>query len=123
MKKLNTKLESTKKNIIKNFVIESNQTIFLAIEKIAQNSHRTIIVTKKNKVIGVVSEGDIIKAALRRVNFNSNLANITNKSFKFLLEDDKIQAKKIFKKDLVGILPILDKNMKIKKIYTLKDFI
>ena len=122
MKNLNTKIEN-KKTVIKNFVIESDQSIFLAIEKIAHNSHRTIIVTKKKKVIGVVSEGDIIKAALRRVNFNSSLLNITNKSFKFLLEDNKSQAKKILKKHLVGIIPILDKNMKIKKIYTLKDFI
>ena len=118
MKNLNIK-----KNSLKNFIIDSDQSIFLALEKITQNSHRTIIVTKKMKVIGVVSEGDIIKAALRRVNFNSSLINIINKSFKFLLEDDKSKAKMIFKKHLVGILPILDKNMKIKKIYTLKDFI
>lgn len=108
---------------MKKFLIDRNKTIYAALEKISLNSYRTVLVTNKKKIIGVLSGGDIAKIVLKKVDLNTPLIKIANKSFKFLKKDDPMLAKKIFKKYLVGILPVLNRNMELIKIYLIKDFL
>ena len=46
-----------------------------------------------------------------------------NKSFIFLKDRDTEKAKKIFKKNLVGLIPIVDKSMELKDFFTLQELI
>ena len=43
------------------FVIENNSTILEADYNIVKNTERTLIVKRKNKVLGVISSGDILR--------------------------------------------------------------
>jgi CBS domain-containing protein len=108
---------------MKNFLIDRNETIYSALEKISLNSHRTVLVTKEKKVIGVLSGGDIAKIVLKKIDLNAPLIKIVNKSFKFLKRDDAKLARKIFKKYSVGMVPVLNKKMELEKIYLIKDFL
>lgn len=108
---------------MKKFLIDKNKTINAALEKISLNSYRTVLVTNKKKIIGVLSGGDIAKIVLKKIDLNVPLIKIANKSFKFLKKDDPILARKIFKKYLVGIVPVLNRNMELVKIYLIKDFL
>lgn len=108
---------------MKKFLIDRNKTIYAALEKISLNSYRTVLVTNKKKIIGVLSGGDIAKIVLKKVDLNTPLIKIANKSFKFLKKDDPMLARKIFKKYLVGIVPVLNRNMELVKIYLIKDFL
>ena len=108
---------------MKKFLIDRNETIYSALEKICLNSHRTVLVTKDKKVIGVLSGGDIAKIILKKINLNTPLIKITNKSFKFLEKEDTRLARKLFKKYLVGIIPVLNKKMELKKVYLINDFL
>ena len=106
---------------LKNFVIQKDRSILDALRLIALNNNRAVIVLDKKEVIGIVSEGDIIRALLKNKKINSPLSKIMNKSFKFLTKDNRSVALRYFKKHTVSLLPVVDKKMRVMDIITLKD--
>ena len=67
--------------------------------------------------------GDIIKSLTYNKSLNIVAEKLMNKSFKFLKTNDLVQAKKIFKNIGIGLIPILKKNMELKKFITILDII
>lgn len=106
-----------------NFLIDENENLDTAIKKILINSMRTVLVHAQNqKIIGVISEGDIIRSILQKKNLNSPAYKVMNKSFIYLLDkEDHDKARKIFIKHNISLLPVLSKNFKLLKVITLKD--
>ena len=105
------------------FTINSNQTIYDALVSIKLNGIKTVIVLEKKKVIGVVDVEDIIDAIIKKIDFTISVKQIMNKSFKFMLDDNKKDAIYLFKKFNIIIIPIVDKKMNLKKIIHFKNFI
>ena len=54
---------------IKEFIVNPESDISSVIEQILINSHRAVIVIKKKKVLGIISEGDILKALIYKKNY------------------------------------------------------
>ena len=50
----------------KNFIVKKTDSIISAIEKIELNFHRTVFVVENKKLIGCVSEGDIMRALINK---------------------------------------------------------
>ena len=48
----------------KNYIISDDSTLIVACEAITKNKSRCVLIESKNKIIGIVSEGDIIRAFL-----------------------------------------------------------
>ena len=103
--------------------IQKNESLAAVIEKIYNNNSRTVVVLNKKKVIGVISEGDIMKTLIYKRSLNISLEKIMNKSFKFLKSNNLSQAKKIFRETGIGLIPIINKNMEIKNYITIVDII
>lgn len=103
--------------------VQKNENLSAILEKIYNTNSRTLIVLNKKKVVGVISEGDIIKTLIYERSLNISVEKIMNKSFKFLNSNDLIKAKKIFKNSGVGLIPIINKNMEIKTYITIVDII
>ena len=83
--------------MIKNyFIVNKEEKLESIIQKIVLNAHRTVLVVEK-KVVGLISEGDILKSLIYKKNMNATASSMMNKSFKFLLKKDMSQAKKSFK--------------------------
>ena len=73
--------------MIKNyFIVSKEEMIESIIQKIVLNAHRTVLVVEKKKVIGLISEGDILKSLIYKKNMNATASSMMNKSFKFLLK-------------------------------------
>ena len=103
--------------INKNIVIEKNQTIKKALEKLEENKKRFLIVLDNEKVIGTLTDGDIRRAFLSGVDINSKVGLICNKDFKYLTLDstfDEVCA--LFRNTKIDFLPILDYDMKLLNI-------
>jgi predicted transcriptional regulator len=103
--------------------VQKNENLFVVLEKIHSNNCRTVLVLNKKKIIGVISEGDIIKSLTYNKSLDIVAEKLMNKSFKFLKTNDLVQAKKIFKNTGIGLIPILKKNMELKSYITILDII
>lgn len=110
---------------MKKYIVKLEDSINTAIEKILVNGQRTVIVTNKEKVVGTISEGDILKSLIYKKKLNANLASIMNKNFKYLTQNsfDQKNIKKIFINYLCQLIPVVDKDLKLKGIITLEQFL
>ena len=110
---------------MKKYIIDKDENIESAIQKILYNQHRTILVLDRKKVVGTISEGDILKSIIYKKKFNAKLDSIMNKNFKYL-EYKKYSTKDIhnlFTKHLCGLIPIIDKKMILKDVISLEDYL
>jgi len=99
-----------------NYVISENQLIESAIEMIEMNSSRcVIIVNSTNKIVGMISEGDILRAILKGTSIKSPVANIMNTSFKYLMKIDDEKILSYFKKGIT-LIPILSEQGEVTDV-------
>ena len=108
------------------YYLSSSSLIIDAIESIENNSSRCVIILNSSKkVIGVISEGDIIRLLLEQVNLKSPLKNVINKSFQFLNSDQKIDDNMVFDIIFRGVtlIPIINNNRELVDIIVSSDFL
>jgi predicted transcriptional regulator len=107
------------------YTIDKNDNIESVIQKILYNNHRTILVLDSKKVVGTISEGDILKSIIYKKKFNAKLVSIMNKNFIYLEYKNytKKDIHKIFAKHLCGLIPIIDKKMNLKEVISLEDYL
>lgn len=104
---------------IDDFLVDHNDNIMQAIEKIKINSHRAVFVSNKLKIIGVISEGDVLNTLMEQTNLSTNVKKIMQKSFYFLEKEDLELAKRVFKNKLISVIPVVNKKMEVKKLITI----
>ena len=106
--------------------INHDATIMDAIKGLSYAKHRCLLVISvQNKLLGVLSEGDILRSLYDKKNLQTPLINIINKNFKYLDEKNSsmLEAKKLFKKFSVLIIPVLDKKGRLKSLYHINDIL
>ena len=111
---------------IKKYCLNSESLIIDAIELIEFNNSRCVIIlNESNKVLGVLSEGDIIRLLLKKINLNSPVKKVINKSFKFLGIENKIEDTEILDLFLKGItlIPIINNERKLLDIIISSDYL
>lgn len=89
------------------------------------NRNCLIVVDLKRCVIGTITDGDIRRSLLRKKNINTKLKSICNTKYLCFRRNYNIyDVKKIFlnKKNNIKIIPIIDKNKKLIKIFTPESF-
>ncbi len=105
------------KKDIKDLTIESNKTIFDAINKLEKNSKKFLIVKKKEKVIGTLTDGDIRRGTLAGHSLEASIENICKKNFVYGLDQETtiVNTKKLRSLDSF-FLPILNKDKNLVDI-------
>ena len=83
---------------IARYLINKNDSIEIAIQKVSLNRRRIIFVEDKKKIIGSVSEGDILRILIYKKNLKASIKSVMNKSFKFINNYDKQKAKRTIKR-------------------------
>jgi CBS domain-containing protein len=95
------------------YKISDNTLIEQAIQMIELNSTRCVIVHNGlNKVIGIVSEGDILRSILKGISIMSPVKHIMNMNFIYLMEKDDDKILSLFKSGIT-LIPILDQNFQL----------
>ena len=105
------------------YIIDAKSNILQAISLIKYNKNRMIFISRNNKIIGSLSNGDILNGLLNRTDMNANVTKVMNKSFIYLKDKDLKLAKSLFKKTGVSIIPVLNSKMIIDHLYFLNDFL
>ena len=82
-----------------------------------------LVVDKKGKCLGVVSEGDIRRKLLEDISINSSIEIAMNKDFTFVRElDDSHKVLRQFDKSVLN-LPVLDGKGKVIDLYRYSKFV
>jgi CBS domain-containing protein len=101
-----------------------SDTIMNAIERIEKNNMRTIFVlNSSDKVVGVVSQGDILRAIINGSNLYVQANKIMTTSFAYLTSKDLNKAMKLFKTKYFSLIPILSNDFKLKDVILFTDLI
>ena len=107
---------------LQNYIIDFNCKIIEAIERMQIIKTRDLLIQKNKKIIGTVSEGDILRAILKGIDLRNKVEDVSNTNFKFVEVDKEYKAEDIFKKERVFIVPVFNKKFKLLRIITLANF-
>ena len=108
----------------KNLLINNNSTIKEALHLISKEGVRCLIVTDtKKKMLGTLSEGDLRRSILKEFNLNNKIKFLYKKNPRFFFEDeiDNKMIKKLFLKEKLDLIPIIDQKKKIVKVIFWND--
>jgi CBS domain-containing protein len=105
------------------YTVSSTATILDAAEKILSNHSRCVCVLQENKVVGVFSEGDVIRALLNDISPYAPLSSVVKPSFLHLPQRDLHRALELVRKHLITMIPVIDKDFYIQDVITLEQLI
>ncbi len=104
--------------------LNENQTIEEALKKINDNGINFILViTKEEKVLGVLTDGDLRRQFLKGANLKEKITTAMNKNFLFINEDSKdSETNIIFDNNDIEYLPVIDSKGRLKNLLKRKEF-
>ena len=107
---------------LEKYCVHEKFTIKDAISIIQNNFSRCAIVVNDNqKVVGVFSEGDVLRAILDDIDLYTPVKRVLKPSFKYLRETDMQQACELFKKFGITMIPVIDKEFNLLNVITIFD--
>ena len=109
----------------KYYFINQNEKIYNALNYLNNNQDKCLVVIdKKNKLVGTLTDGDIRRSILKGVSFKQSIKNIINKK-PFFIKLKKSQKKKeihiaksVFKN--YSVIPVVDSKKILIRIITSK---
>lgn len=107
---------------LERYCVSERYTIKEVLEQFESYKNRVAIVTNNsNKVIGVVSQGDILRALSAGQNLYTPVNQIIKNSFLHLYEKDMEKAYPIFKKKQISLLPVINHSNELIDFITIDD--
>ena len=108
---------------IENFTIHEESTILEAVQLIERNESRAIItLSEGGKVVGVFTEGDLLRAIMKGVDLRAPLSQVQTVSFRSIRDDDFESAIPLFKEGIT-LVPVLDDDFRLVNVYTIDEFL
>lgn len=107
-------------NSLSMYVIQEGASILSALKAINENTKGFLIVNNEaNKVVGVLTDGDIRRAFIAGATTNDSITNFVIRKFTSLnIKNDISDAIEIFKNKAIKFLPILNENGELVNIIT-----
>lgn len=106
---------------ITDFMAAEEQTVLEVMRIIDSNTKGVAFICKDNKLLAVVTDGDIRRYILRNGNLNASVREIANYKPKYVTNQSTIDYFEYMKKYSITALPVLGKNKKILTIRFLYD--
>ena len=105
-----------------NFVLSKDASLAEALQKIDKNSAGFILVEAGTRIIGVVTDGDIRRELLAGTILEDGIEKCVNLDFIYAVEGDTRESIIKHLDSEIQFIPLLDKEFKLLKILTKKDF-
>ena len=94
-----------------------------AIKHIQANKNRTVIVCRENKVVGIISEGDILRCLLEGGDVHSSIELWLNVNFKFLRNYDERAALSLFRQHGITMIPVVNEDFSLNTVILLSQLL
>ncbi len=107
--------------ILSDFIVNEEQTVLEVMKVIDINTKGVAFICKDNKLLGVVTDGDIRRFILRRGDLNSYIKDIANYNPRYVTKEEVIDYMAYMKKYSITALPLVDKDKNILTIHFLYD--
>jgi len=105
------------------YIVNIDSKINDAIEIIHFNKTRCcIVVNSDSKVIGVISQGDVLRSLLKGVDIKSPIKTIINMSFKYINQINDNEILSLFKLGIT-LIPVVDKNLKLVDAVNTREYL
>ncbi|MEK9132943.1 MAG: CBS domain-containing protein [Patescibacteria group bacterium] len=101
------------------YTISKSATVLEAADKIQRNHLRCVMVLEGEKVVGVCSQGDILRLLLNGGNVYTIIDKVLKPSFVFLKEKDWNKAFLLMKQHGITLVPILDNEFRLLDVITM----
>ena len=101
---------------IEEFIIDENNTILEAMERLDQVAQKVLFIVKDGKLEAALTDGDIRRWILKKGALEAPVKNAANYSPKYITKGGKNEALKLMKELCIEALPILDKNGQIQSV-------
>jgi CBS domain-containing protein len=106
---------------LEEYCVSEDATMRDAITVIQRNASRCAVVrAAAGKVIGVFSEGDVLRALLRGSDIHAPLRNLLRPSFIYLRERNLEEAREHIRRGL-SLVPVVDAEFRLQDVLTLQD--
>ena len=104
------------------YIVPESSDIRTAVQKMDEGGIGFIaIVDSKEKIKGIVTDGDFRRAILDGTELRENVLSITNRNYKYLLKGySEMEALDYFTRNVVECLPVLE-NHKLVSIISISD--
>ncbi len=106
---------------VSDLFITKNTTIREGLKKLDNTGRKILLVVESNKLVGVLTDGDIRRWILKSGNLEENVSYIMNTSPKYIYDKEVINAKEILKKNMVEAMPIINHNKEVVDIVFWND--
>jgi dTDP-glucose pyrophosphorylase len=109
----------------KRILIKTCSTLKEALKKIDETALQVLLVIdEKEKLLGVITDGDIRRAIIKGISFETPIKNIMSENpVTIKIGDSKDRALFLMKKNDIRHIPVIDENCKVIDIYLWKDFL
>ncbi len=106
-------------------MIEKEENLRKAIEMLNKFAKQIIIVVDDQKLLGVITDGDIRRAILKGVSLDEPVEKIMNKNPKYLVEGKykEDEVVEMFKKYGIKRIPVVDSEKRVVGLLFIEDFI
>lgn len=108
---------------LSSYTVSRRGTLLDAIEVINANHSRTAVVVEDGKVIGVLSEGDILRALLGGSDVYAPLADFVQLGFSYLRSRDLAEALRLMHPRGITLLPVVDNDFRLQGVLTQREVI
>lgn len=107
-----------------NITISHTQTIKVALKKLQDNKKQFLVcLDNTDRVIGVITDGDIRRAFLAGFKIEDSIDNVFNINFEYLKYNSTFnEVCEKFKSEKIDFLPIVNENIKLVNVLTKKQF-
>jgi len=108
----------------KKYCVNERETIKSAISVINRDGMRcALVMNDQTKLVGVFSEGDLIRVLLKGIEIHTPLKSVIRPSFLYLKERNMFKAYKLVKKESLTIIPVVNDDFNLIDVITILDVI
>lgn len=108
---------------IQNLCVDEGILIGEAIQKLDEAGEKVVLVTHEEKLVGVVTDGDVRRWILKKGSMSCTVAKMMCRSPRVVYEDEIYKAKTIMLEQRLESIPVLNKNKKPIDIVFLRDIV